>query len=216
VPFAGVAGFSNCHLGSKSYQTSCTRGTRVSTWRAWRATGMTGRRRHSPQALAAAGTRRRHSPFRLPHAKISGPQGGVKLAGGLNNFWQSSNLAVQNGFISRSGLGGGPSTIFGVLQHSVCTGTLVYLLHELKGPAPLVLNLCGVPHQILRKRPFLPSSARGSDRAGNCSCSCGEGCGGRAVAARRARRARDTVVGRPAPHARWSLVGHRTPQCFPR
>jgi hypothetical protein len=104
VPFAGVAGFSNCHLGSKSYQTSCTRGTRVSTWRAWRATGMTGRRRHSPQALAAAGTRRRHSPFRLPHAKISGPQGGVKLAGGLNNFWQSSNLAVQNGFISRSGL----------------------------------------------------------------------------------------------------------------
>jgi hypothetical protein len=56
-----------------------------------------------PQALAAGTRRRRHSPFRLPHAKNSGPQGGVKLAGGLNNFWQSSNLAVQNGFISRSG-----------------------------------------------------------------------------------------------------------------
>jgi hypothetical protein len=49
----------------------------------------------------------------------------------------------------------------------------------------------------------------GANRAGNCSCSCCEGCGGRAVAARRARLSRDTVVGRPAPHARWSPVCHR-------
>ena len=33
---------------TKVDQTSCTRGTRVSTWRAWRATGTTGRRRPSP------------------------------------------------------------------------------------------------------------------------------------------------------------------------
>ena len=42
-----------------------------------------------------------------------------------------------------------------------------------------------------------------------CRGNCGEDCGGRAVAARRARLSRDTVVGRPAPHARWSAVGHR-------
>ena len=59
----------------------------------------------------------------------------------------------------------------------------------------------------------LLKAAAGADHAGNCSCSCGEGCGEgcgeRAVSSRRARRARDTVVGRPAPHARWSPVGQR-------
>lgn len=37
------------------------------------------------------------------------------------------------------------------------------------------------------------------DRAENCNCSCGEGCGGRAVVARRARRSRDTTNVRNVP-----------------
>jgi hypothetical protein len=98
-------------------------------------------------------------------------------------FAQSSNLSVQNGF-------------------SVCTGTLYsVLIARTQGP--------GAASKFQEKT----LSSQHEDRAGNCSCSCGEGCGEgcgeRAVSSRRARRARDTVVGRPAPHARWSPVGHR-------
>ncbi len=89
---------------------------------------------------------------------------------------------VQNGFISPE-----EGKVKDSEKQFVPVLFTVYLLHELRAP----------------------TGAAGADRAGNCSCSCGEGCGGRAVAARRARRSRDTVVGRPAPHARWSPVGHR-------
>jgi hypothetical protein len=63
-----------------------------------------------------------------------------------NNFWQSSNLAVQNGFISRgsSGLrnyfvwqncGGVRVQVLEFLQHSVCTGTLYcVLIARTQGP----------------------------------------------------------------------------------
>jgi hypothetical protein len=129
-----------------------------------------------------------------------------------NNFWQSSNLAVQNGFISRgsSGLpqlfrvagltqrpeaGGVRVQFLEFLQHSVCTGTLYcVLIARTQGSGAV----CPFAHEICTgafKEKTLSSQQRARrDRAqGNCSCSCGEGCGGRAVAARRARRARDTV-----------------------
>jgi hypothetical protein len=107
-----------------------------------------------------------------------------------NNFWQSSNLAVQNGFISRGSSGlpqlfrvaelrGGPSTSFGVFA------TLSLYRYSL---------LC--TYCTNSRRRF--DSAR-RDRAENCNCSCGEGCGGRAVAARRARRSRDTANVRNVP-----------------
>jgi hypothetical protein len=107
-----------------------------------------------------------------------------------NNFCQSSNLAVQNGFISRGSSGlpqlfrvaelrGGPSTSFGVFA------TLSLYRYSL---------LC--TYCTNSRRRF--DSAR-RDRAENCNCSCGEGCGGRAVAARRARRSRDTANVRNVP-----------------
>jgi hypothetical protein len=89
----------------------------------------------------------------------------------------------------------------------------VLFIARTQGPGAVVM------HQIVRKRPFLPSGVIALGTAAAAAAKAAAGGlwqpGGRAVAARRTRRARDTVVGRPAPHARWSLVGHCAPQCFP-
>jgi hypothetical protein len=77
------------------------------------------------------------------------------------------------------------------LQHSVCTGTLYCVL---------IARTQGA--DSIRIGPYCRSLIE------ILGTQIGEDCGGRAVAARRARRSRDTVVGRPAPHARWSAVGH--------
>jgi hypothetical protein len=77
------------------------------------------------------------------------------------------------------------------LQHSVCTGTLYCVL---------IARTQGA--DSIRIGPYCRSLIE------ILGTQIGKDCGGRAVAARRARRSRDTVVGRPAPHARWSLVGH--------
>ncbi len=128
-----------------------------------------------------------------------------------NNFWQSSNLAVQNGFISRGSSGlpqlfrvaelrGGPSTSFGVFA------TLSLYRYS------LLCTYC------TNSRPRF-DSALNWDRAENCNCSCGEGCGGRAVAARRARRSRDTAnVRNVCVSVHLLLIAHCicAPQCFPR
>jgi hypothetical protein len=118
-----------------------------------------------------------------------------------NNFCQSSNLAVQNGFISRGSSGlpqlfrvaelrGGPSTSFGVFA------TLSLYRYSL---------LC--TYCTNSRRRF--DSAR-RDRAENCNCSCGEGCGGRAVAARRARRSRDTANSVLPEMKKWLTAGAKS------
>jgi hypothetical protein len=78
--------------------------------------------------------------------------------------------------LGNSALRGGPSTIFGVFatlslyRYSLlCT----YCTNSMR-------RFDSGPDQILKKRPFLPAWSRSrweADRAGNCSCSCGEGCG---------------------------------------